>query len=254
MKTWVKVVLGVALVPVILLLVGILALVSTGKWKDVAAIGGDVFQMQREAGEFEKLQKDYPFKPPEDGRFTEERLQSFLAVSEAVKPAADAYDAWAQAAQGKKGDIRDAQKALTGIRDLMEISTRTLRTQKMSVNEFGWISRAVRKAREEAEVKAGSPMVLEILVDLRRLASLPSLPESEREDLRKKIERYEKATRAAGRPLSANAELYRKYADRLARADLGEFGSMLLQGRSPRRRDGNRSEPRDQAPAPARNE
>ena len=67
MKTWTKVILGIAALPVILVVGGGVALVATGKWKQVVGIGSGVLQLKHGAESLKNLDKEFPFAPPADG-------------------------------------------------------------------------------------------------------------------------------------------------------------------------------------------
>ncbi len=230
MKTWAKVVAGFAAVLVLLCVLGGAALVGSGAWDNATRFGGGILQMKRSAEGLQALDKEFPFTPPAGGAVPEERLLAYATICEAVVPAAAPYDAWMRDHQGQKGDFRDAREELELMAALLDASCRALREQKMSAREFGWIRRAVEAAREEAAEKAGSPVAREMLETLRREAASPALPEAERKALQEKVARYEAALAQAGEPLSSNAALYLKHAERLKGCELGEFGGMMLQG------------------------
>lgn len=241
MKTWTKGVLGCLALPVILVVGGIVALVATGKWKQVVGFGSGVLQLKHNAEILQSLDKEYPFTPPADGVIPEDRLGPYVAVCEAVKPVAAPYEAWFQAHQGQQGDFKDAQEAIGMTAVLMQSSMAALRSQKMSAREFGWIARAVDKARQEAAEKAGSPVAREMLSALRDAAKAPGLSETERKTLDEKIARYTESLKKSGLPLSSNGALYLKHAERLKAADLGEFGGILLQESGIKSRRGRRT-------------
>lgn len=236
MKTWAKVVVGVAMLPVLLVGAGVVALVATGKWKQVTGFGSGVLQLKHGAETLKSLDKEYPFTAPSSGAIPEDRLVAYMAVCEAVKPVSAPYEAWFQAHQGKQGDFKDAQEAISMMALLMESSLHALRSQKMSAAEFGWLDRAVEKAKQEAADKAGSPVARDMLATLRSAAEAPGLPESQRTSLKEKVARYSESMKKAGEPLSTNASLYLKYEARLKAAELGEFGGLLLQGAGGERR------------------
>ncbi len=237
MKTWTKVILGIAALPLILVVGGGVALVAMGKWKQVAGFGSGVLQLKHGAESLKNLDKEFPFAPPADGAIPEDRLVAYLAVCEAVKPVAAPYETWFQAHQGQQGDFKDAQKAVGMLAVLMESSMHALQSQKMSAREFGWIDRAVANARREATEKAGTPVAREMLATLRDAAKAPGLSEAERKSLHEKIRRYDQSLKKTGEPISPNGALFLRHAERLKAAELGEFGGILLEGAgSPRRR------------------
>ena len=67
MKTWTKVILGIAALPVILVVAGGVALVATGKWKQVAGFESGVLQLKHSAEGLKNLDKEFPFTSPAEG-------------------------------------------------------------------------------------------------------------------------------------------------------------------------------------------
>jgi hypothetical protein len=178
----------------------------------------------------ERLDQEQPFKAPADGLLPEPRLIAYLDVCDALKPSEGPYLAWMREHMGKKGDFKDAAEAVTFMAGLLDTAAVELKARGMTAREFAWIHESVRRARKEAIDKAGSPLALEMLQDLRQAARDPGLDPARARDLDEKIRRYEARIQEGREPLSPNAKLCLAHAERLRAADLGELGDMIQSG------------------------
>jgi hypothetical protein len=230
MKSWMKIVLGIAATLACLLVLGAALLVRSGKWQEIRGFSGGMVKISRSAQAMERLDQEQPFKAPADGLLPEPRLIAYLDVCDALKPSEGPYLAWMREHMGKKGDFKDAAEAVTFMAGLLDTAAVELKARGMTAREFAWIHESVRRARKEAIDKAGSPLALEMLQDLRQAARDPGLDPARARDLDEKIRRYEARIQEGREPLSPNAKLCLAHAERLRAADLGELGDMIQSG------------------------
>jgi hypothetical protein len=229
-KSWVKVLLG--LVAGILVLMGLAAalLVRSGRWQQIQRLAGGILEMKRGTEGLERLQREHPYTPSADGLIAESRLSAYLEICESLQPLIKPYEAWIEAHAGRQGDFQDAAEALQFMGKITAQAAAVLRAKGMTPQELAWIHRAVRKAMEEVQEMAASPVVLELMDDLRRVVADPGISNALKEELRRKLERHDAKAPAKDTPLSPNARLCRAHAARIRRADLGDFATLILEG------------------------
>lgn len=235
MKTWVKVLVGLAAGIAALLALALTLLVRSGRWEQVRSMAGGISQLKRGAEDLERMQRELPFKAPDDGLIQEPRLVAYLEVCEALQPFVKPYEAWMESHLGKKGDFKDAVEAIGFMGKVTTQAAEVCRSKGMSPQELAWMHRSVRKAVEEAQKKVVAPEWTDLLKVLRKAAEDPGISLPLRKELQGKLERFEKKVEAAGEPLSANARLCVLHAERIRRADLGDFSSIILEGSGKRR-------------------
>lgn len=239
MKGWAKVLLGIFAVLLLMCVGGGLWFFSSGAWDQAEGFFGETMKLKSSAEGLEKLQKELPFEAPADGLVAEARLQAWLSIRERLQPKAQEFNAWAEAHQGQQGDFKDAREAIGMIGGLMGESVAAMRENAMSPAEYRFIERAMGEARKEAEVKGGGgPLADEALASLDRLAKDPGLSEEKRAEVAAEAAALRGKLEAASQPLSPNAALYSRYAQRVLSSDLGEFGDDMLQGSGRRQRRG----------------
>lgn len=230
MKTWVKVLLGLAAGIAVLLALALTLLVRSGRWEQVRSMAGGISQLKRGADDLERMQREHPFTPPADGLIPEPRLLAYLEVCETLQPFVKPYEAWMESHLGKQGDFKDAAEAIGFMGKVTTQAAEACRARGMSPQELAWLHRATRKAVEEAQAKGIAPELLELLEDLRRVAAEPGLRPSLRSELQRNLERHQAKALVRREPLSANATLCQLHADRIRRADLGDFAAVILEG------------------------
>lgn len=238
MKTWVKVLLGFAVGILVLLSLAVTLLVRSGRWEQVRSMAGGISQLKRGAEDLERMQREHPFTPPADGLIPESRLVAYLEVCEALQPFVKPYEAWMESHLGKQGDFKDAVEAIGFMGKVTTEAAEICRSKGMAPQELAWMHRTVRKAVEEAQQKGATPEWLDLLADLRKAASDPGISSSLRTDLQRKLARYEAKAKAAEGPMSTNARLCALHGERIRRADLGEFSSIILEGAGKGKRRG----------------
>lgn len=230
MRTWVKVLLGIGAGFFLLIVLGATLLIRSGAWQHVERMGGGISQLKRGAEDLEQLQREQPFTPPADGLILEQRLLTYLEICEVLLPFVKPYEAWMEAHAGKQGDFKDAAEALGFLGKVTARSAEVLREKAMTPQELAWLHRSVRKAMEEAQGKGASPELLEMMADLRKAAQDPGIDRTLKAELQRKLERYGSRIIEAREPLSPNARLCLAHAERIRRAELGDFAALILEG------------------------
>lgn len=230
MKTWVKVLVGIAVGFLALLALALVLLVRSGKWDQVQRMAGGISRMKHGAEDLERFQREHAFTPPADGLIQEQRLATYLEICESLQPFVQPYQAWMEAHAGKQGDFKDAVEALELMGKVTLQAAETCRAKGMTPRELAWLHRSVRKAMEEAQAKGIPPDRLDLVEVLRRAAVDPGLSKALKGEIQRKLQRYEARDTASKEPLSANAQLCRIHAERIRRADLGDFATMILEG------------------------
>lgn len=238
MKTWMKVLLGLAAGVLVLVGLGATLLVRSGRWNQVKSMAGGIFELKRGAEALERIQREHPFVPPADGLIPEPRLDAYLGICEALQPYVKPYEAWMEAHAGKQGDFKDAVEAVGFMGKVTAHAAEICGTMGMSPQELAWMHRAVRKAVEEAQGRGSVPELQDLLASLRKAAADPGISRPLKSELQQKIERSEAKARSGQDPLSANARLCLLHADRIRRADLGDFATLILEGAAKGKRRG----------------
>jgi hypothetical protein len=240
MNIWAKVFLGFLAVLLLICIGGGLAFHFSGGTEVVKDFTQGISGIQSSNEKVEKLNREMPFEPPEDGRVPEERLQAYLEICKEVKPVADSYDEWMQAHQGNQGDFGDAREAITMTADIFRVYGVALESNRMSPREFTWIYNTMKKAYREAASKSGAPLQREMLLALEKAARNPKLTRAERSDLDARIQDFrERIGELPGGKLSPNAELYTRHMEKLEEYKLSEFGVMIMSGQGQRHSSGN---------------
>ena len=235
MKTWAKVLLGLAAGIGMLLVLAVTLLVRSGRWEQVRSMAGGISQLKRSAADLERMQREHPFIPPADGLIPESRLMAYLEICEALQPFVKPYEAWMESHLGKQGDFKDAVEAIGFMGKVTAQAAQVCRSKGMSPQELAWMHRSVRKAVEEAQQKGAAPEWMDLMAVLRKAASDPGLSLPLRKELQEKLERYGKKTEAGEGMLSVNARLCALHGERIRRADLGDFSTIILEGSGKRR-------------------
>jgi len=178
----------------------------------VAVIGGSLLfrEAKRTFGEFEqvsamqaRLHRDYggveDYVPPADGRIPASRVEAYLRVQEAIKPAADALAANAEAMRGLEEDGFSLGKAVAAVRGVRDLGVR-----------LGRVLAARNQALLDQGMGLGEHVYLTVLVEhglLQRPLRL-SIDGDESAERRRRVrrvlrgflERQLDAARAAGDP------------------------------------------------------
>lgn len=239
MKGWAKVLLGIFAVLLLMCIGGGLWFYSSGAWDQATGFFGETLKLKSSAEGLEKLQKELPFEAPADGLVPEARLEAWLSIRERLRPKAEAFNTWAEAHQGQQGDFQDAREAIGMIGALMGESVAAMRENGMAPAEYRFIEKAMREARREAEAKGGvGPLADEAIVALERLSKDHALDEAKRAQVAAEAAALRAKAQSSSEPLSPNAALYARYAERILSSDLGEFGDSMLQGGGQRHRRG----------------
>jgi hypothetical protein len=238
MRGWLKVLLGIGAGFLILFTLGITLLLRSGRWEQVQRMAGGIFELKRGAEDLERFQKERTFTPPADGLIPESRLLTYLEICESLQPFVKPYEAWIEAHAGKQRDFKDAVEALGFMGKVTRHSAEVLRAKGMTPHELAWLHRSVRKAVEEAQAKGSSPELVDMLGDLRKAAGDPGISKALKTELLRKLERQESRIKAAGEPMSPNARLCLAHSDRIRRADLGDFATLILEGAAKGKRRG----------------
>lgn len=235
MKTFAKIGVGCLVVLILCCLIGIVAVVYSGK-KVTDLLGGigGARQMAKDIKAMEQLQKDYPFTPPESGDVDESRLQAYIAVATGVKAAMAPYEGWIKTHENKhdKGDWKDVKKALSMTAELVAAMHKGLSEHQMNSKEFRWIEQrmkaASRESGGEAATDAQRQMVDSSVKVLEEQMNAPgSTPESKTQ-LQEQIDKLKATLAEAGGPVSANRALYLHYEKELQACDLTEFGDIKV--------------------------
>lgn len=231
MKTMGKVLGAILVVLVLLCVAGALWLGTSERGKQIVGFTTGVTHVARTAKAGEALNKKYAFTPPEDGAVPEDRLLIYVACCNRIKPAVQPYKKWMDAHRGENGDFKDAQEVIKLTADVMDSAAKALDESQMSPREFGWISRAVAAAAEEAGPSGATELEREMFQSYSQVLDFQGLDREEREWVTKEIQRFkERVGGAPGEGLSPNAQLYRQHADALEACDLGEAGWEILAG------------------------
>ena len=224
MRTWVKVVLGIAAGLAAMLVLLAVLMVRTGRWEQAKQFSGGMLRLTAGAKAMERYEKEHPFHVPADGRIAPARLEAYLEVCAALKPYEAPYKRWMADHLGTKGDFKDAAVVLSFMGEIAGLLQRELWARQMSTREFAWTHRAVWEARRELAGRAGSPRAAEALGLLRRTAQDPQMPAALRAKLASDLQRLESAEKA----LSPNAALLEGRLQRLAEVDPGDLADIFL--------------------------
>lgn len=238
MKTWVKVLLGLAGGVVLLVGLGMVLLVRSSRWEQVKGLAGGISQLKKGTEDLERMQRERPFQPPADGLIPEPRLMAYLVVCETLQPFVQPYQAWMESHAGQRGDFKDAAEAIGFMGTVVDRASAACRSQAMTPQELAWMHRAVRKAVEEAQGRSTATGLAELLQDLRRAVADPGLSGPLKAELQQKLAGHEARAATGATPLSANARLCLRHAERIQRADLGDFAALILEGTAKGRRPG----------------
>lgn len=236
MKTWAKVGVGCLVVLILSCIIGIVAVVYSGK-KVTDLLGGigGAKQMAQDIKAMDKLDKDYPFAAPENGEVDEARLQGYIAVATGVKAAMAPYEGWIKTHENKhdKGDWKDVKKALTMSAELVGAMRKGLEEQKMSSKEFHWMEQAMRSASRESggegATDAQRQMVGSSVKVLEEQLGAPNATPESRAQIQEQIDKLKATLTEAGGPVSPNRGLYLKYEKELRACDLTEFGNIKVE-------------------------
>lgn len=236
MKTWAKVGVGCLVVLILSCVIGIVAVVYSGK-KVTDLLGGigGAKQMAKDIKALEKLNTDYPFTAPESGDVDEARLQGYIAVATGVKTAMAPYEGWVKSHENnhQKGDWKDVKKALTLSAELVGAMRRGLEEQKMGSKEFHWIEQAMKSASHESggagPTDAQRQMVDSSVRVLEEQQNAPNATPESKAQIQEQIDKLKSTLDEAGGPVSNNRGLYLKYEKELLACDLEEFGNIKVQ-------------------------
>jgi hypothetical protein len=224
MKTWVKVLLGIAAGVAALLALIVALMVRTGRWEQAKRFSGGMFRVTAGARALERYEKEHPFRIPPDGRISPERLEAYLEVCAALKPCEGPYKKWMAEHLGRKGDFKDAAEVLSFMGEAVGLLQRELGQRQMSTREFAWTHAAVREARRELAERSGSPKAAEALALLRRTAQDPQVPTGLRARLSAELERIEGKAQGP----SPNATLLEGRLERFTAVDPGDLADIFL--------------------------
>jgi hypothetical protein len=235
MKTFAKVGVGCLVVLILCCLIGIVAVVYSGK-KVTDLLGGigGAKQMAKDIKAMEQLEKDFPFTPPESGDVEEPRLQAYIAVATGVKTAMAPYESWIKTHEGKhdKGDWKDVKKALSMTAELVAAMHKGLFEQQMNSKEFHWIEQSMRTASRESggaqATDAQREMVGSSIKVLEEQMGAPGATPESKAQIQEQIDKLKATLEEAGGPVSANRALYLRYEKELQACDLAEFGNIKL--------------------------
>jgi hypothetical protein len=235
MKTWAKIGVGCLVVLILSCVIGIVAVVYSGK-KVTDLLGGIVGakQMAKDIKAMEQLEQDYPFTPPESDEVDEARLKSYIAVATGVKTAMAPYEGWIKTHESKhdKGDWKDVKKALTMTSELVAAMSKGLSEQRMNSKEFHWIEQSMRAASREGggegATDAQRQMVDSSVKVLEEQMSAPGATPESKAQLQEQIDKLKATLAEAGGPVSNNRGLYLQYEKELQACDLTEFGNIKM--------------------------
>jgi hypothetical protein len=125
---------GVALLLlIVIVVVGVLALRTSFKKMTTA--------MSAAESELQATNRDFPFTPPGDGKLTETQLTTWIKVREAIA----AYDK-EHFAKVQRGGFQAITAGFKVLPDTIREYARILRQEKMSAEEYGWITGQVMGA------------------------------------------------------------------------------------------------------------
>ncbi|MBI4912947.1 MAG: hypothetical protein HY823_09420 [Acidobacteria bacterium] len=234
MKSWVKVLLWIAVGIAGLGALGIGAMVRSGRWDQAKRFAGGMTQLVSGAKAMEEFEKSHPFTLPADGLLRPERLETYLQVCALLKPYEKPFNTWVAEHSGKQGDFREAAEAVSFLGKVTREVQELMRARGMGTRELAWVHRTVREAQRELADRQGSPRVQALLRILERTVRSPELPQTLRDSLAEDLARF-RAEVDPAKPLSANARLVQEHQERMAETDPGELLDMVL-GSSQRRR------------------
>jgi hypothetical protein len=231
MKAFGKIVGAILVVLVLLCVAGALWLGTSERGKQIVGFTTGVTHVARSAKAGEALNKKYAFTAPEDGVVKEDRLLLFVVCCNEIKPAVEPYKKWMDAHRGEDGDFKDAQEVIKLTAGVMDSAAKTLDANQMSPREFGWISRTLAAAADEAGPSGATELEREMFQSYSQVLDFQGLDREEREWVSKEVQRFkERLGDASAEGLSANAQLYRRHADALKACDLGDAGWEILAG------------------------
>ncbi len=233
MKTGSKVVMGVLAALLMLCAASGVALFVSGAGQKIRGFATGVVQVAGEAKGLDALNRKHPFSPPANGEVSEARLEAYIRACQELKPESDQYEAWFRAHehQGRgQGNFTEAGEAVGLVGGVMKAMAMALESQSMGPQEFHWIRRTMRKAQRDTAGRQGSALEHEMLEALQQVASAPGLDGGARKRLESEIQSFRKQISEGIRPLTANDELYLRYAGQLAACELGEETLSLVGG------------------------
>jgi hypothetical protein len=184
-------------------------------------------ELEKQSAATRALDKTFPFSPPADGLLREDRLGAFLDVCCAVKPAADAVDAYrkgSDAKSDKRGLLYKGAPVALEV-DLLKAIAPALEAQRMGPSEFQWIANQLEYAKAYSADSRQAREMGRMREDLQRTAESPQLSRRQREKLKDQIRTLEPL---AGPSAEANAALCKLFADRIAACSLGERSRIVL--------------------------
>jgi hypothetical protein len=114
-------------------------------WREGRALVGPIAELSRAEGEAKKLNEEFPFQAPEDGRLEPDRVDVFLQIRRELVPH---YERWIEVERRVEGGSNPeswegAKEILAVTRDVVQLQAETLRARAMSPVEFRWLERRV---------------------------------------------------------------------------------------------------------------
>jgi hypothetical protein len=219
-----KIALGIAAA---LLLCCLLSLILVLFSKSTVATMKFFAELEKQTASIRALDKTFPFSPPSDGLLREDRLQAFLDVCCAVKPAAEAVDTYGKGSHsstdGKTFLYKGAPVALDA--DLLKAMAPALEAQRMGPREFQWIANQLEYAKAFSADSSQTMELKRVAEDLKRTSENPDLSQHQRARLR---DQAGKIDLLAGPSAEANAALCKRFEDRIAACSLGERSRIVL--------------------------
>jgi hypothetical protein len=148
MKTWAKVGIGCLAVLLVSCCIAGVVFIFAGAWvkSRVEKFAGTALGFGDNVQAMQQLDRKFSFTPPEGGALDEGRLRDYLSVCAHVKKTAAPYEAYAQAHQGEKKDLRDVPKLVEMTNQVTESMRQALEANRMSPSEFYWIRMALMEA------------------------------------------------------------------------------------------------------------
>ena len=224
MKKVEKIALGIAAA---LLLCCLLSLALVLFSKSSVATMKFFADLEKQTASIRALDKTFPFSPPADGLLREDRLQAFLDLCCAVKPAADAVDTYQKGTRPKTDKegllFKGAPVALDA--DLLKAMAPALEAQRMGPSEFQWIANQLEYAKAYSADSRQVSEMRRVIDHLKQTEESRDLTPRQKKQIEDQIRQMEPLVGAVA---EANAALCKRYADRIIACSLGERSRIVL--------------------------
>ena len=176
------------------------------------------------------LDSKYYFKPPADGLVLEKRLGDYLEVCRQAKEPAAKYRVWLESHDIKRamGHVLISQSGPDLLGGLLSKLLPALEEKKMSLEEFIWINRTIRKAGKPSHELENPEKFQKMIDSLQKLVDDPRTRSAERKRFKEQIETL-RPLLAEIKAMPANAALFKRYAESINSLDPGERVMIILE-------------------------